>query len=200
METLADLLRRRRLTPDEALTLLTAIGLDQSRQADDDIHGAIRPGNVLVREQPGGLTFKLTLEDDSDDPDRVAPEQQRGGPVDARTDVYLTGLLLFEALTGHRPPRGAPLNARAYGISPALEAVIARALSEDPRYRFRRVPEMSLAAVEAVHNPVPTVPPGPAPAYAPGPAPPRRSACREARGRPAAPAMPTVERSQPVFP
>lgn len=133
--------------------MLTAIGLDQTRTGadDDDIHGAIRPSNVVVREEPEGISFKLTLDDDSDHPDRVAPEQVRGEPVGPRTDVYLTGQLLFEALTGHRPPRSAPVSAS--GVSPALEAVINRALADDPDQRFRWVPEMGLAATEAVHNP-----------------------------------------------
>jgi len=73
----------------------------------------------------------------------VAPEQARGDLADHRADVYSAGALLFAALTG-RPPVD-PLSGAAIPaprsinpeISEAVEAVILRAMAQDPADRFR---------------------------------------------------------------
>lgn len=84
-------------------------------------------------------------------PAYISPEQLRGDDVDGRADLYSTGVILFEALTGvlpfpdsdidrlieahlkRTPPRFAELNIR--DIPPALEAVIQRCLSKFPSER-----------------------------------------------------------------
>jgi hypothetical protein len=68
--------------------------------------------------------------------DRLAPEQMAGGPLDARTDVFAAGALLFEALTGE-PPRGrtSPRRVRA-AVPRAIDRVTARALHPDPAGRY----------------------------------------------------------------
>ncbi|MDI1444758.1 serine/threonine-protein kinase [Polyangium sp. 6x1] len=90
----------------------------------------------------------------------IAPEHLRGQPLDARGDVYALGVVLFEMLTG-RPlfRRGAdvemirqaldaeipPLTALRSDCPPALEAVVQRALSQDPRDRFESAAAMERA-------------------------------------------------------
>lgn len=79
----------------------------------------------------------------------LAPETIRGGVIDARTDLYALGVLIFEALAG-RPPfagdaaavvrahleaRPPALAAHAPDVSPGLAAVVARLLAKDPAGR-----------------------------------------------------------------
>src|ERR1044071_9392369 len=59
----------------------------------------------------------------------AAPEQARGDRVDSRADIFSTGVLLYEMLTGTWPFR----------VPAKLEAVIDKALSKDPRNRYQRI-------------------------------------------------------------
>jgi len=101
-------------------------------------------------------------------PEYVSPEQaletgRRGQPVDARTDIFSLGIVLYEMLTGRLPfenialivdPYYRPLPPRQIrpSIPPALEEITLRALEKDPNRRFQSASEMR-AALERV--PVP---------------------------------------------
>ncbi|NNH24816.1 serine/threonine protein kinase, partial [Pseudokineococcus marinus] len=81
----------------------------------------------------------------------LSPEQARGRPVDARTDLYSTGCLLYELLTGRPPFQGDsavslayqhvgevpdPPSAHRAGLPPALDRVVLRALAKEPADRY----------------------------------------------------------------
>ena len=88
----------------------------------------------------------------------AAPEQARGERVDARADIFSTGVLLYEMLTGTWPFQGKtsvdvrhsvlhdepqPLDqARPGGVPPRLQAILDRVLAKDPRNRYQRVGEL----------------------------------------------------------
>jgi beta-lactam-binding protein with PASTA domain len=92
----------------------------------------------------------------------LSPEQAQGQPVDRRSDLYSTGVVLYELLTGRAPFEGeAPVSVALKhvserpvppgqlrpGIPPALEAVVMRALEKDPARRFQSAEEF-IAALE----------------------------------------------------
>jgi eukaryotic-like serine/threonine-protein kinase len=97
-------------------------------------------------------------------PQYMAPEQLFGEPVDARTDLFATGAVLFECVTGqlafNRPSlaelgaehlRGSPRDPSILNpeVSPELSRVILRALAREPRDRWQSAAAL-LHALEAV--------------------------------------------------
>jgi formylglycine-generating enzyme required for sulfatase activity/dienelactone hydrolase/predicted Ser/Thr protein kinase len=96
-------------------------------------------------------------------PAYMSPEQARGDAVDARSDVFSCGALLYEMLAGQRPFQGAsvadllssilrddppPLESRRAGIPHELAAVVSRCLARDPGARYASGAEL-LAALQA---------------------------------------------------
>ncbi|MDX1389906.1 MAG: serine/threonine-protein kinase, partial [Acidobacteriota bacterium] len=81
----------------------------------------------------------------------MSPEQLQGRPLDARTDVFSFGVLLYEMVAGKRPFAGdshlematailrddpAPLDELHRGVPPGLQAILTRSLAKDPDRRF----------------------------------------------------------------
>lgn len=87
----------------------------------------------------------------------MAPEQLRGEPADARSDLWAAGAVLYELATGKRPfpqtsgpmltdailHQAPPLpSALRAGLSAALEAIILKALDKNPEYRYQSAREL----------------------------------------------------------
>lgn len=113
--------------------------------------------------------------------DYMAPEQINGEPVDARTDVYALGVVLFQMLSGeapfhsttvqgllfqhvHTPPR--PLREINPYVSDTLASIVARAMAKAPAARFQSAEEMAQALeaanVNATYRLAPSQPINPA--------------------------------------
>jgi eukaryotic-like serine/threonine-protein kinase len=128
------------------LALAVCAGLSAAHAAAV-VHRDLKPANVLLErggrvvltdfgiaramedQGPGGLTH---LQGVVGTPQYMAPEQLTESPVDARTDVYAMGLLLYEMLVGE------PVFAQATSLKAAFERV--RQPPPDPRHRAQ-VPE-----------------------------------------------------------
>lgn len=136
------------------------------------IHRDVKPGNIQVL--PGGtakvLDFGIAMGEGSTiktktglvmgTPNYMAPEQISGENVDHRADMWATGVILYELLSGERPfaattvpslvyriVHASPerLDARALGLPAKLVSVIDRVLTKDPDQRFRDLAVMAKA-------------------------------------------------------
>ena len=171
--TLRDVLRDgRKILPERALELTQGVldALSYSHQAGI-IHRDIKPANVMLTQ---GGTVKVmdfgiarAVADTSATMTQTAavigtaqylsPEQARGETVDARSDIYSAGCLLYELLVG-RPPfvgdspvsvayqhvREAPVPPSQLDpvITPDIDAVTLKALAKDPADRYQSAREM----------------------------------------------------------
>lgn len=124
----------------------------------------------FVDDQRWGPAQKLTMMGAVlGTPAYMSPEQGTGGAVDMRSDVYSTGIVLFEALTGTWPYLGeermemlrlhlmAPVpklseSKEGLEVRPELQAVLERAMAKLPEQRFANAGEM-LRALDAVPQP-----------------------------------------------
>ena len=140
------------------------------------VHRDVKPQNVLLDEagRPKVTDFGIARSLNPDEEltetgtllgtsDYLAPEQASGGPVDARSDQYSLGVLLYELLTGEVPYYGdgfmavamqhlrepvPSVRARRSDVPPAVEAIVARAMAKRPEDRFPSVAAM-MRAIEA---------------------------------------------------
>jgi len=103
----------------------------------------------------------------------LSPEQARGEAVDARSDVYAAGCVLFELLTGEPPFTGDSPVAVAYQhvredpkspsalnprVSPALDAIVLKAMSKGAPNRYQSAAEMRTDLVRVLSNQRPLAP------------------------------------------
>jgi tetratricopeptide (TPR) repeat protein len=124
------------------------------------IHRDVKPANILV--EAGGRVvladFGLAILDDtatsrwamSGTPEYASPEQIRGDPLDARTDIYSLGATLYHMLAGKPPFTGTGVEEitakvlkedppKLEGVPKRLAAVVRRAMSRDRESRFADV-------------------------------------------------------------
>jgi len=178
--TLADMMRsERKISPAE----IVDIGIQLARALDyahkrGIIHRDVKPGNIMLvantttvkvadfgicRIDAGDsaeLTQHTALGDVLGTPNYMSPEQVMGQKVDARSDLYSAGVVLYKLLTGSLPFEGdsiitvavkiaqteAPNIEKLRGDVPlALRRVVERALRKQPDKRFQTGEEMAQA-------------------------------------------------------
>jgi beta-lactam-binding protein with PASTA domain/predicted Ser/Thr protein kinase len=171
--TLRDILREgRKILPERALEITSGIlsALDYSHRAGI-IHRDIKPGNIMLT--PSGdvkvMDFGIAraISDASSTMTQTAavvgtaqylsPEQARGETVDSRSDVYSTGCLLYELLTG-RPPfvgdspvavayqhvreQAAPPSDHDTELPPEIDTIVMKSLAKRLEDRYQSAAEM----------------------------------------------------------
>ncbi|MET0390005.1 MAG: AAA family ATPase, partial [Polyangiales bacterium] len=160
----------------EPLSFLHAAGV---------VHGDLKPTNIFLRQgaQPVLVDFGLiALTRGLDGRERLhvrasvagtapylAPEVIAGQVPDARADLYALGCVLYEAVTGHPPFRGAtagavldqhlhaqwqPASSCVAHVPPALDALLAGLLVKDPRERIGHAHDVALALTALLPSPM----------------------------------------------
>lgn len=140
------------------------------------VHRDIKPSNVMVLpgDQVKVADFGIARLEASEftivgdllgTPAYMAPEQLSGGPTDHRTDLFATGVILFEMLTGVKPFRGksiteiisfmekrGPEDIRALNpaVPEAMKRVIAKSVAFDPAERYADAAAFSKAVADAM--------------------------------------------------
>ncbi|MEU7001505.1 Stk1 family PASTA domain-containing Ser/Thr kinase [Nonomuraea sp. NPDC046570] len=171
--TLRDLLRAdRRLLPERATELVDGIlrALDYSHRGGI-VHRDIKPANVMITRAGDVKVMDFGIARAMADSaatmtqtaqvigtaQYLSPEQARGERVDARSDIYSTGCVLYELLTGQPPFTGDSPVAIAYQhvreepippsqIDPEIpqwaDAIVLKAMAKDPAQRYQSAGEM----------------------------------------------------------
>ncbi|MEU3410617.1 Stk1 family PASTA domain-containing Ser/Thr kinase [Streptomyces sp. NPDC006658] len=177
--TLRELLHSgRKLLPERAMEMTIGIlqGLEYAHRSGI-VHRDIKPANVMLTRGgqvkvmdfgiaramgDAGMTMTQTAAVIGT-AQYLSPEQAKGEQVDARSDLYSTGCLLYELLTVRPPFVGDSPVAVAYQhvreepqppsvfdpeITPEMDAIVLKALVKDPNYRYQSADEMR-ADIEA---------------------------------------------------
>jgi serine/threonine-protein kinase len=165
------------------------------------VHRDVAPGNIIItHDRIAKLTDFGLARGENDQrittngaplgsPWYMSPEQVRNvADLDTRTDIYSTGAVLYEMITGVKPFDGenaftvmrahvetvpAPPSTHNPLVPPAIDAIILQAMAKDPALRFQSADAFRTAVEHATTAPQAIIP---APIAPVAPAPPRRTA------------------------
>ncbi|MCS6870179.1 MAG: serine/threonine-protein kinase [Anaerolineae bacterium] len=138
------------------------------------IHRDLKPENILYDREGRAALSDLGVTKYADEaearsrqgllfgnPNYMSPEEWQGRPIDARTDIYALGIILFEMLTGELPFELTNTNSVMFvhlahlmavprsvlqlrpDLPPAVEAVVNKAIEKDPERRYQTASQLA---------------------------------------------------------
>ncbi|MFX1759107.1 Stk1 family PASTA domain-containing Ser/Thr kinase [Rhodococcus sp. As11] len=188
-DTLRDLVRADGpMTPKRAMEVIADVcaALDFSHR-NMIVHRDVKPANVMINKAGAVKVMDFGIAraiSDAASPmtqtaavigtaQYLSPEQARGEQVDARSDVYSVGCVLFEILTGEPPFKGDSPVAVAYqhvredpplpssvnsSVPPELDSVILKAMAKNPANRYQSAAEMRSDLIRVLSGQRPSAP------------------------------------------
>jgi len=171
-ENLSQVLERNDLSFESKIRILAEV-LDALRHAHEleVVHRDIKPSNIHIQSDGAvklvdfGLARMLTADSLTASgnvlgtPHYASPEQLKGETIDRRTDIYSTGVMAYEMLSGRRPfepdnssissvilkviqETPAPMDTDMSRLLPEIEGIVSRAMAKVPADRFQSAGEM----------------------------------------------------------
>ncbi len=181
-ENLSQALERKDLSFEGKIRILTQV-LDALHHAHllDVVHRDIKPSNIHIQSDGSaklvdfGLARMLTADTLTASgnvlgtPHYASPEQLKGEEIDRRTDIYSTGVMAYEMLSGRRPfepdnssissvilkviqETPAPMGTDMSRMLPEIEGIVSRAMAKAPADRFQSADEMRSALDNFLEN------------------------------------------------
>jgi hypothetical protein len=184
--TLRDVVRDRgSMTPRRAVSVIADVceALEFSHR-HGVIHRDVKPANIMLTKDGAVKVVDFGIARALADGDGgmtrtgavlgtahyLSPEQASGGKVDARSDVYSVGCVLYEMATGQAPFSGdspvaivyqhvhqdpGPPSRRNGELTPAFDAIVAKAMAKDPDQRYQSAADMRVDLIRLQNGDVP---------------------------------------------
>jgi serine/threonine protein kinase len=181
-DPLSSLIAKGPMIPADAVRMAVHVsdGLSEAH-AKGIVHRDIKPENIIVSpklvkvldfgiaKQIGGTADPALTEGGMvlGTPHYMSPEQALGRPIDARTDIFSLGVVLYEALSGTKPFTGGAVTEillkivmneprdiadAAAGLNPSLAAVVRRCMQKQPENRYANCDELRDALAESIRK------------------------------------------------
>jgi serine/threonine-protein kinase len=174
-------------TPNRSLRDDLGIGIQLAKalhyaHSKGVIHRDIKPSNIIrvkgsnnvkitdfgiARVEDPDMTRQTQMGEVLGTPQYMSPEQALGRKVDARSDLYSVGVVLYQLLTGKKPFEGGtiatlllqittteppPIDAVVPGIPKSVKLIVERLLRKDPEKRFQNGKDLVIALIDAIEE------------------------------------------------
>jgi serine/threonine-protein kinase len=174
-------------TPNRSLRDDLGIGIQLAKalhyaHSKGVVHRDIKPSNIIrvkgsnnvkitdfgiARVEDPDMTRQTQMGEVLGTPQYMSPEQALGRKVDARSDLYSVGVVLYQLLTGKKPFEGGtiatlllqittteppPIDAVVPGIPKSIKLIVERLLRKDPEKRFQNGKDLVIALIDAIEE------------------------------------------------